>query len=180
MQEHALRRLSEEPILLNLFTYWDQKRNGRALPDRRDIDPTEMPPTILPHLALMELFPGDRIKLRLVGTEIVRQHRRDNTGRFADEYLKGDYLAYLTALYVELRTKRLPMFSESIFRHVDTHLETTRLILPLTRGGTEVRIALMGQVFRYPGGSTGAPITQPLDAGSVEIVNQIALDIASR
>jgi hypothetical protein len=180
MQDYAFRRLREEPILLALLNYWERKRADKEIPDRRDIDPTEMPPFLLPHLSLIEICENDRLKLRLVGTEIVRQHRRDNTGKFADEYLKGEYLAYITALYVELRTRRLPILTESVFRHPETRLETTRLLLPLTRGGADVRIALMGQIFRYPGGSAKPPIAQPLDAGALEILNQITLDRVSR
>jgi hypothetical protein len=180
MQDYAFRRLREEPILLALLNYWQRKRAGKEIPDRRDIDPVEMPPVLLPHLSLVEICAGDRLKLRLVGTEIVRQHRRDNTGKFADEYLKGDYLTYLTALYVELRTRRVPILTESVFRHPDNHLETTRLLLPLTLGGADVRIALMGQTFRYPGDRPRVPISVPLDAGSLEVVNQIPLDIAGQ
>src|SRR5260221_8932214 len=176
MKDYAFRRLREEPILLALLNYWERKRADKEVPDRRDIDPTEMPPFLLPHLCLIEICENDRLKLRLVGIEIVRQHRRDNTGKYADEYLKGDYLAYLTALYVELRRKRLPILTESVFRHPDTHLETTRLLLPLTLGGADVRIVLMGQIFRYPGGGARLPIAQPLDAGALEILNQITLD----
>jgi hypothetical protein len=176
MQDYAFRRLREEPILLTLLNYWERKRADKEIPDRRDIDPTEMPPFLLPHLSLIEICENDRLKLRLVGTEIVRQHRRDNTGKFADEYLKGEYLAYITGLYVELRTRRLPILTESVFRHPDTHLETTRLLLPLTLGGADVRIALMGQIFRYPDGGARPPIAQPLDAGALEILNQITLD----
>jgi hypothetical protein len=114
-----------------------------------------MPPALLPHLCLIEICEGDRLKVRLVGTEIVRQHKRDNTGKFADEYLKGEYLAYLTALYLDLRARRLPVLAESRFRHIDTQLETTRLLVPLTMG---VRLVLMGQVFRYRSGQANTPI----------------------
>jgi len=176
MQDYAFRRLREEPVLLNLLNYWERKRADKEIPDRRDIDPTEMPPFLLPHLSLIEICEDDRLKLRLVGTEIVRQHGRDNTAKFVDEYLKGEYLTYLTTLYLELRTQRLPILTESVFRHPGTHLETTRLLLPLTLGGADVRIALMGQVFRYPDGGAKAPIAHPLDAGALEILNQITLD----
>ena len=180
MQDYAFRRLREEPLLLALLTYWEGKRGDRAVPDRRDIDPTEMPPSLLPHLCLIEICEGDRLKVRLVGTEIVRQHKRDNTGKFADEYLKGEYLAYLTALYLDLRARRLPVLAESRFRHIDTQLETTRLLVPLTMGGADVRLVLMGQVFRYRSGQANAPIAQPLDAGLLEVLNQIPLDRVKR
>jgi hypothetical protein len=178
VQEGAFRRLSEEPILLALFNYWDRKRAGKDVADRRDIDPIDMPPSLLPHLALIEICDDSRLKLRLVGTEVVRQYGRDNTGKFADERLKGDYLAYVNALYVELRAKRLPILTESLFRHANSHLETTRLMLPLTRGGTEIRMVLLGQVFRHPGDRPRPLLAVPLDAGALEIINQIALDVA--
>lgn len=73
---------------------------------------------------------------------------------------------------------RVPILSGSIFRHPATHLETTRLLLPLTLGGAEIRLALMGQIFRYPGGGVRPPVAQPLDADSLEILNQIPLDVA--
>ena len=178
MQEEAFRRLREQPILLGLFNYWNHKRAGKDVADRRDIDPTDMPPALLPHLALIEIFDDNRLKLRLAGTELVRQHGRDNTGKYVDEYLKGDYLAHITALYTELRAGRQPVIAESVFRHPGTHLETMRLMLPLTHGGTEIRMGLLGQVFRYPGDRLRSPLSVPLDAGALEIINKIALDVA--
>ena len=178
MQEEAFRRLREQPIILGLFNYWNHKRAGKDVADRRDIDPTDMPPARLPHLALIEIFDDNRLKLRLAGTELVRQHGRDNTGKYIDEYLKGDYLAYVTALYTELRAGRQPIIAESVFRHPGTHLETMRLMLPLTHGGTEIRMGLLGQVSRYPGDRPRPPLSVPLDAGALEIINKIALDVA--
>jgi hypothetical protein len=178
MQEDAFRRLREQPILLGLFNYWNHKRAGKDVADRRDIDPTDMPPALLPHLALVEIFDDNRLKLRLAGTELVRQHGRDNTGKYVDEYLKADYLAYITTLYTELRDGRQPIIAESVFRHPGTHLETMRLMLPLTHGGTEIRMGLLGQVFRYPGDRPRPRLSVPLDAGALEIINKIALDVA--
>lgn len=176
MDGDALRRLSQEPVLNSLFSYWKSKRIGTKPPDRRDIDPVDIPPSILPHLALIEMVERDRFKLRLVGTEVVRQYGRDNTGRFIDEYLSGDYLAYLTSLYNEVREKRLPILSESIFRHSEHHIHTTRLILPLTQGGAEIRIAFTGQAFHSQVNRPALRVKQPLGAGDVEIISQIVLD----
>src|SRR5258708_40028204 len=98
MQDYAFRRLREEPILLALLNYWERKRADKEVPDRRDIDPTEMPPFLLPHLCLIEICENDRLKLRLVGTENVRQHPRRNTGKNAHENPKGTHPPQLTAL----------------------------------------------------------------------------------
>jgi hypothetical protein len=173
--DYALSIIREEPVLRGLYTYWEAVRGTRDVPDRRDIDPTAMPRFILPHLAMIEIFDGPRLKLRLVGTEIVRQHRRDNTGRFCDEFLSGPYLDYLNSCYVQLQRSRLPLFSESVFRHVDTHMRSVRLILPLTMGGAEVRIGLLAQIFRYSAGDPAA-ITVPLEARALEIVSRISVE----
>jgi hypothetical protein len=173
--DYALSCIREEPVLRGLYTYWETVRGTRDVPDRRDIDPTAIPPSILPHLAMIEIFDGPRLKLRLVGTEIVRQHRRDNTGRFCDEFLSGPYLDYLNSCYVGLQRSRRPLFSESVFRHVDTNLRSVRLILPLTLGGDEVRIGLLAQVFRYSGNNPTS-ITVPLEARALEIVNRITVE----
>jgi hypothetical protein len=172
---YALSRIQEEPILLALYTYWEAVRGGKDMPDRRDIDPVDMPRFILPHLALTEIHEDGRLRVRLVGTEIARQHRRDTTGKFTDEYLHGEYLDYVTSLYTQLHASRLPLFSESIFRHADSNLLTSRLILPLTLGGSEVRIGMMAQIFQYIGKRPVAPLTVPLDAGALEVINQITL-----
>ena len=47
--------LFQHATLSALFRYWEKKRGGRAMPARRDIDPIEMGPKLLPHLMLCEL-----------------------------------------------------------------------------------------------------------------------------
>ena len=173
--DYALSRIREEPVLLALYSYWDSVRNGKDVPDRADIDPVDMPCFILPHLAMTDVDDGMRFKVRLVGTEIVRHHQHDTTGKFAAEYMEGAYLEYITSLYVELRASRRPVFSESIFRHIDTNFKTSRLILPLTHGGSAVAIALMGQIFQPLDAQPEAPLTVPLDSASLEIVSRITL-----
>ncbi len=148
------------------------------MPDRRDIDPVDMPRFVLPHLAMTDILEDMRMRVRLVGTEITRQHKRDNTGKFTHEYLQGEYLDYVTALYTQLHQSRRPLFSESIFHHEHSNLQTTRLILPLTLGGAEVRIGMMAQTFKFVGAGRVAPLTVPLDRGALEIVSQITLSPA--
>lgn len=38
-----------------LFEYWEQRRAGRVAPGRQDIDPLDLPLTILPHVLLIEV-----------------------------------------------------------------------------------------------------------------------------
>lgn len=69
------------PRLKDAFAYWQSKQAGRAMPGRRDIDPTEMP-RLLPYLLLIDVLrrPLD-FRYRLVGTEVRNLSKEDYTGR---------------------------------------------------------------------------------------------------
>src|SRR5690349_9111742 len=86
----ASQRIAGQPLIAALLDYWEVKRDGRPMPDRRDIDPAELPPKLLPHLLLGEtLDGGTRWRYRLVGTEIVRRLGFDPTGKYIDDVLGG-------------------------------------------------------------------------------------------
>jgi hypothetical protein len=142
-----LSAITDDPILLSLFRYWDARRTGRLMPERRDIDALGMDPAALPFVALAEYVDeGRRIRYRLVGTEIVRRFDLDFTGRHTDEFLAGSYLAFINGLYRQMREHRAPVYSESVFRwDVAGHRSTRRIFLPL--GDTDVRMGLIGQTF---------------------------------
>src|SRR5271154_2797991 len=80
---------------------WLRKGAGRRLPGRRDLDPADIP-RLLPHVMLVEVPAGGRYRYRLIGTENVREHGIDATGRYLDEVLPGpDYKAHVLRLYDE-------------------------------------------------------------------------------
>lgn len=147
-----LALLAEDPILGALYSYWNRRRGGRRMPDRRDIDPLELGPALLPHVGLMDIVDaGARVRYRLLGTAIVERFGIDPTGRFHDEVMSGSYRDYIHSLYGKLHRARAPVFSESLFRwDKEGFLRTRRIYLPLTHGGEEVAIALIGQVFLGP------------------------------
>jgi hypothetical protein len=142
-----LSAITDDPVLLSLFRYWEARRDGRPMPERRDIDPLGMERAVLPFVALAEFVEGGRrIRYRLVGTEIVRRFDLDFTGRHTDEFLSGSYLAFINELYRQMREHRTPIYSESAFHwDVAGHRLTRRIFLPL--GDTDVRMALIGQTF---------------------------------
>ena len=154
--------LSADPILGALYRYWNRRRGHRRMPDRRDIDPLELGPKLLPHVGLMDIVDGGaRVRYRLLGTAIVERWGSDPTGKFMDEVMSGSYSDYIHGLYRELVRARAPVFSESVFRwDVAGFLRARRLYLPLTHHGEEVAIALIGQVFLGP----AFPPPQPYSA----------------
>jgi hypothetical protein len=152
-----LSAITDDPILLSLFRYWDARRGGRPMPERRDIDPLGMARSVLPFVTLAEYVEGGgRIRYRLVGTEIVRRFDWDFTGRHADEIMSGSYLAFINGLYRQMREHRAPVYSESLFRwDVSGHRLTRRIYLPL--GDTDVQMGLIAQTFGEGYSNADAP-----------------------
>lgn len=141
-----------DPLLLQLYNYWNGRRNGRPVPDRRDIDPIDMPRAVLPHLLLVELHgPIPRIRYRLVGTAICARYGSDFTGYWLDELSGPQYRQRLEEMYRRMRDTGRPIYTESEFRiDPETTAITCRLYLPLYHQGS-INMALAGQTFpAYP------------------------------
>jgi hypothetical protein len=119
------------------------------LPSRRDIDPVEMGPELLPHLVLTDLFDrGTRVRFRLVGTIVVKRLGFDPTGRYLEGEMKGGWWDLVGALHRLAYCERAPLYAESEF-HWGTgrRLQARHLLLPLTQDGSDPAIALGGMVF---------------------------------
>ncbi len=163
-----LQNFTSDPVLLSLYGYWDARRGARPMPERRDIDPIGMESAVLKSVALVE-FIGERVRYRVVGTEIVRRFGRDFTGQYMDELMTGSYLAFIDDLFHNMREHRAPVFSESPYRwDVAGYRLTRRIFLPL--GDSEVRMSLIGQTFGEGYPSTDQPrvliLTEPVVARS--------------
>jgi hypothetical protein len=132
-----------------LFRYWDKKRDGRSMPSRRDIDPIEMGPKLLPHLMLCEVADrGQRIRFRLVGTLLVKRLGYDPTGKWLADLPKSDYLDFLARIVRQSYAEAAPIFADSTFRWgAKGRLDAHHLLLPLTTGGSEVGIVLVGTAY---------------------------------
>ncbi|WP_164516383.1 PAS domain-containing protein [Minwuia thermotolerans] len=137
----------QDPVLERLYDYWSGKRSAVRLPGRRDIDPVEMR-DLLRYVVLADLIDGERIRFRLVGTNMVDRWGSDFTGRHLDEIMFGDYRTYLEELFLETARDALPIFSTGRFRwDVGRAAETRRLFLPLASDGRTVDKILVGQTF---------------------------------
>jgi hypothetical protein len=145
----VIEQLTQCTILQALFAYWTGRCGKRAMPDRRDIDPVELPAFVLPNLAMFDLVEGARrVRVRLLGTEVVARFGKDFTGSFIDEVMSGDYLDYVSGLCREVHARRAPVYTENLFRwQVRQDIVTRRLLLPLTNGTDEPAILLAGLTF---------------------------------
>lgn len=68
---------SASPEMYQIVEYWRSLFRGDIMPDRRDIDPTEIP-RLLPDIFLIDIFHNPyRFKFRLIGEATVAYHGRN-------------------------------------------------------------------------------------------------------
>jgi len=131
------------------YRYWQSKSGDSGMPRRADIDPTEIP-KLLPDVMLVDVTPDGRYRYRLIGTENVRAHGVNATGRYLDEVVPGaEYKAHVIALYDECVRERRPLYSECLF--MSPHRQaperhTKALFLPLSEDGDSVNIVFVVQL----------------------------------
>lgn len=135
----------EAPLLLRLYTLWQEKCRGDLLPARADFDPLEMR-DCLGSVFLAEVLPEeDDFRYTLVGSDITRVVQRDSTGKRIGEVFGA---AGLT-LYRKVRDERRPM---RVHGPVDwlgrDYIGYETVILPLADDGRQVNRFIGGMVFR--------------------------------
>jgi hypothetical protein len=164
--------LRDEPLLKAVFDFCAARRGGRAMPRRADIDPVDMPRFVLPYLVLFDVIDGGaRFRWRLSGTEVVSRFGRDSTGRFGDEALSGDYLAFITSLVQQVCRCRVPVYSLAIFRWEEARtMSTSRLYVPLGEDGDGVSQILAAHDFGAKASLARNPTTFLRDARQIEEV----------
>jgi hypothetical protein len=147
---------AEDPVLLELFQYWDRKRGDRPMPARRDLDPTDIP-RLLPHLRITDILEGGtRFRYRLVGTAVVEAYGAGFTGKYTDELYSGERRLNIERNYRIIREKKRPMFLRS--RYVTLKgfdVIANRLMAPLSDDGVEVDRVIAALTFEY-----GSPLPE--------------------
>jgi len=124
----------DDPELGPALAYWIEKRGDRAMPRKRDIDPTEITPRLLPNLQIIDVIGhGDRFRYRLVGTASVAAYGRDYTGSYADELFSDDRLIFIQNIYRNIYELKTPIFSQNRY-HTTKHVDVfaNRIYMPLS------------------------------------------------
>lgn len=139
-----------DPILGPTYRYWQAKCGARAMPRRRDLDPTECP-RLLPYLQLTDLV-GGRICCRLVGTAIVDAYGSELRGKYFDEIYSGARLRLIETNYRMACERLRPVLVRNrYFARRSTPLVCTRLVMPLSEDGATVAQFLTAVNFEHPG-----------------------------
>jgi hypothetical protein len=169
------------PTLVALYRYWDGKRGGRAMPARRDLDPSEIV-RLLPHIYMVDVDSDPlRFRYRLIGTAIVNFLGRDYTRRAVDAatYGEGEILARLLRLFTTVVETRRPVAYKGNIWYVSGRgwRDVEALLMPLSSDGSRIDIIFAGYV-------TVGPIAPP-EAGtpasaSFRIIPDPAIDLEAR
>ena len=144
--EISLAEISH-PNILRVHQYWLDKRAGRALPSRADVDPFELR-FALGYICLIDVVrtPGLRFKFRLDGSKLSSLTGFDLTGKFADELEASEYRDFMIDVYQRSVEARTPLF----FRHREEWQQAGMFMesvtLPLAADGETVD-TIMDVVF---------------------------------
>ncbi|HTZ77557.1 MAG TPA: PAS domain-containing protein [Stellaceae bacterium] len=169
--------------LLALYELWLARRRGRRVPGRADFDPGDIPGRLWPLVMMVDVCREPeriRFRYRRVGMSFVEALGRDPTGLFLDEVLavQTPHADYVAGLYLRMIADRRPIYSENIFT-VDGKARgklTRRLLLPLSRDGEEVDMAMVGHVFEYDPSWASAPRSATLPSVQEILPDGVALD----
>ena len=139
------------PHISAIYRYWLEKRGARSMPARRDIDPVEMPPALLPGICIVDVVPdARRYVYRLVGTHDVEVRGYDPTGRSVLEAFFGTSAQETISFYDQVVASRAPVLDTSSFRSPETSYTTDEtLYLPLSDDAVSVNKVLVFSHSRY-------------------------------
>jgi hypothetical protein len=131
-----------------IHEYWRAKCGERRMPMRADIDPTEIPPRILPGISIVQVVEDERRYVyRLIGTGEVEVRGSDPTGKSVNEAFFGPSAEDALACYDRVAETGAPVVDTTPFTAPNGRYVTEETIfLPLSEDGIRVHKIL---VFSY-------------------------------
>jgi PAS domain len=127
------------PLVLSLFAYWNQIRDGRLAPSWPEIDPGAIK-SCLPFLLVSEVFgePFD-LRYRLAGTEIVAGYGYDPTGITLRGFPHPPANGAWVPLYAKVIEGNRPVFGRYVAEiGRDEIFRVDAVTLPLSQDGRSI------------------------------------------
>jgi hypothetical protein len=135
-----------EPEFVTLYDYWRGKCRDGRLPGRRDIDPLDLPRTMLPNMLLLDVERGGaapRFRVRLAGTGFVALYGYEVTGRYFDELAPAAAVAPLMeALHAIVATREPRYLASPLTAPNKNFCWIKRFALPLAEDGETVDMVM--------------------------------------
>jgi len=145
--------LSASPLLARLMIYWQEKRQGRAMPSRNDIDPLDVP-YILGNIALVDVVPPaakgavPSFRFRLYGANLAQRLGGDMTGKRPSDHPDSLLAEMMNQTYGQVVKTHMPgIHQRYLLGASEQVLKYLVLILPLSREGKDVDMLLVAVDF---------------------------------
>ncbi|MBI1778781.1 MAG: PAS domain-containing protein [Proteobacteria bacterium] len=144
---HERLPYERHPRFRRLRDYLSAKAPAGMLPGRQHFDPLEVP-ELLPYLSLVEVVPqpgaAPRLRIRLAGTQVVRYHGAEVTGRFLDEIISGPDAPEIIAQCLKPIITRRPNFRRAAVAVPGReHVSYERMVFPLASNGEHVDMLII-------------------------------------
>ena len=126
--------------LVRGIEYWRKKAGGRPMPDRRDLNPAEIP-DLLPWIMLWDVVPGT-YKVRLAGTGICEAHGRELKD-LDFETIHGEGTSAIKPDYDYVVRSCQPHYAErTMWWNHRTYRSYRRVLFPFTNGRADCALIL--------------------------------------
>lgn len=142
------------PPIVEGLNYWLAKRGAETLPKRAALDPLLEIPHLAPRMVIAERLPaGDRIRYRLIGTEIVAHRGVDMTGRMVDETTYGEHWRTMYDPMIAALRENEPTIGITLgLPKADFRVGVESVHLPLADSENEARYLMNLVIFTRPPG----------------------------
>lgn len=134
-----LSAITDRRILRGL-EYWRAKADGRQMPDRRDLNPVEIP-DLLPWIVLWDVVPNG-YTVRLAGTGVCEAHGRELKG-LEFVALHGEGTTAIKPEYDYVVREKQPHYAERSMWWAHRHYrQYRRILLPFSNGGKDCAVIM--------------------------------------
>ncbi|MGH7001394.1 MAG: PAS domain-containing protein, partial [Stellaceae bacterium] len=118
---------------------------------RSDIDPTEVPRKLLPHLQIIDVIDaGARFRYRLVGTALVEAFGSEYTGKYLDEMFSGERYAVAHRIFEAVCSTQRPVFQRNRYQTTkDVDIIANRVHRPLSEDQKSVSRIFGALTFEF-------------------------------
>jgi len=136
------------PALCRLYADWQLRRNGHALPARRDFDPLGMK-YILGNLSLVEVRREPlRFFFKVHASNVAARLGFDLTGKFLDDYPDAKHREMIREHFTRSVVEGAPVLARREAQATDTLiLHCEAIALPLAKDGKTIDALLTGFVW---------------------------------
>jgi hypothetical protein len=129
-----------------LYQYWDTVRGGRAMSQRADIYPTEIP-NLLPCLIMYDVLPGGGgYRIRLAGEEVADFVGRNLVGQLAGSFMMPRAAEMMKRILDTVAKEQVPKFraGKAHWHPEKTYRDFEACFLPLSSDGETANMILGG------------------------------------